>query len=118
LAIGIDGAPDCVVFGRSYNTDRLANGQAVYIAVRPEDVTIFPAATSEPPAGMIGGVARAALFVGECVEYQVEIEGQGSIVVNGERRAPIEEGCRVWLKLRPDGHTAWSSDWSAAIAPV
>jgi ABC-type Fe3+/spermidine/putrescine transport system ATPase subunit len=117
LAIGIDGAPDCVVFGRSYNTDRLANGQAVYIAVRPEDVNIFPATTSEAPAGMIGGVARAALFVGECVEYQVEIEGQGSIVVNGDRRTPIDEGYKVWLKLRPDGHTAWSSDWSAASAP-
>jgi hypothetical protein len=24
----------------------------------------------------------------------------------------LEEGGKVWLKLRPDGHTAWASDWS------
>ena len=29
----------------------------------------------------------------------------------GERHKPIEEGSKVWLKLRPDGHSAWSSDW-------
>jgi ABC-type Fe3+/spermidine/putrescine transport system ATPase subunit len=114
LAIGIAGARDCVVFGRCYGTERLANGQFVYIAVRPEDVEIFPAASSDVPAGMIGGVARAALFVGERVEYQVEIDEQGTIVVNGDRRAPIEESSKVWLRLRPDGHSAWSTDWSAA----
>jgi TOBE domain len=52
------------------------------------------------------------------VEYQVEIEGQGTIVVNGDRHSPIAEGTRVWLKLRPDGHSAWISDWSAAAAPA
>jgi iron(III) transport system ATP-binding protein len=113
LAVGIAGASDCVVFGRTYSQERVANGQSVFIAVRPEDVEILPAASSDVPAGMIGGAARAALFVGERVEYQVEVEAQGTIVVNGDRRTPIDEGGRVWLKLRSDGHSAWSSDWSA-----
>jgi TOBE domain len=61
---------------------------------------------------MIAGAAQAALFVGERIEYQVQVEGQGEILIYGERHHPIAEGSRVWLKLRPDGHTAWASDWS------
>jgi ABC-type Fe3+/spermidine/putrescine transport system ATPase subunit len=109
LAIGIDGATDCVVFGRSYGPERSSNGQTVFIAVRPEDVAIFPAGTGGLPPGMLRGVARAALFVGGCVEYQVELEGQGPIVVNGDRRSAIDEGGQVWLKLRSDGHSAWAA---------
>jgi hypothetical protein len=61
---------------------------------------------------MIGGTVQAALFVGERIEYQVEVYGQGVILIYGERHNPLEEGGKVWLKLRPDGHTAWASDWS------
>jgi len=112
MAIAVEGAPDCVVFGRTYNPDRITTGESVHIAVRPEDVEILPALRSEVPSGMIGGTAQAALFVGERIEYQVEVDGQGGIVIYGERRNPVEEGGKVWLKLRPDGHTAWASDWS------
>jgi iron(III) transport system ATP-binding protein len=112
IAIALTGAPDCVVFGRSYNPGGVQNGASVFIGVRPEDVEAQPAVTAEPPAGMIGGTAQTALFVGERIEYQVEVNGQGVMMIYGERRAPIEEGSKVWLKLRPDGHTAWTSDWS------
>jgi iron(III) transport system ATP-binding protein len=112
IAIAVQGAPDCVVFGRNYNPDGIKVGESVYMAVRPEDVEIFPAAGSEAPSGMIGGTARAALFIGERIEYQVEVDGQGVIMIYGERHNPVDEGKKVWLKLRPDGHSAWSSDWS------
>lgn len=112
IAIAVQGAPDCVVFGRNYNPDGIKVGESVYMAVRPEDVEIFPAAGSEAPSGMIGGTARAALFIGERIEYQVEVDGQGVIMIYGERHDPVDEGKKVWLKLRPDGHSAWSSDWS------
>jgi hypothetical protein len=61
---------------------------------------------------MIGGKVQAALFVGERIEYQVEVDSQGLILIYGERHSPLAEGGKVWLKLRPDGHTAWASDWS------
>jgi hypothetical protein len=61
---------------------------------------------------MIGGKAQAALFVGERIEYQVEVDGQSTVLIYGERHRPIDEGSKVWLKLRADGHSAWSSDWS------
>jgi len=112
LAIALDGAPDCVVFGRTYHPDGVQSGGEVFIGVRPEDVEILPANGSAPPAGMIGGTAQAALFVGERIEYQVEVEGQGAMLLYGERHQPIDEGNKVWLKLRPDGHSAWSSNWA------
>jgi hypothetical protein len=61
---------------------------------------------------MIGGRAETALFIGERIEYQVEVDGQGVIVTYGERHNPVEEGSRVWLRPRPDGHSAWASEWS------
>ena len=112
MAIALAGAPDCVVFGRTYNPGGIKTGESVYIGVRPEDVEILPALGSEAPSGMIGGTAQAALFVGERIEYQIEVDGQSVIVIYGERHHPIEEGSKVWLKLRPDGHSAWASDWS------
>jgi iron(III) transport system ATP-binding protein len=112
MAIALAGAPDCVVFGRCYNPGGIKTGASVYIGVRPEDVDIEAARGAEAPAGMIGGITEAALFVGERIEYQVEVDGQGVIMIYGERHKPVAEGSKVWLKLRPDGHTAWASDWS------
>ena len=112
MAIALEGAPDCVVFGRSYNPGVIKKGELVYIAIRPEDVDILPALGSEAPSGMIGGTVQAVLFIGERIEYQVEVDGQASVVIYGERHDPVEEGGKVWLKLRPDGHSAWASDWS------
>jgi iron(III) transport system ATP-binding protein len=112
MAIALAGARDCVVFGRCYNPGDIKTGASVYIGVRPEDVDIQAARGAEAPAGMIGGITEAALFVGERIEYQVEVDGQGVIIIYGERHKPVAEGSKVWLKLRSDGHTAWASDWS------
>jgi hypothetical protein len=57
------------------------------------------------------GPRQAALFIGEPIEYQVEVDGQGAMLSYGERHEPVEEGGKVWLNLRPDGHSAWASDW-------
>jgi iron(III) transport system ATP-binding protein len=112
MAIALEGARECVVFGRTYNPEGVKTGESVYIGVRPEDVEILPAPGPEVPSGMIGGKAQAALFIGERIEYQVEVDGQGVVLIYGERHNPVEEGSKVWLKLRPDGHSAWASDWS------
>jgi ABC-type Fe3+/spermidine/putrescine transport system ATPase subunit len=112
IAIAIAGGRDCVVFGRSYNPDGIKNGNSVFIAVRPEDVEIHTALGAATPSGMIGGAVKTTLFVGERIEYQVEVEEQGVMMIYGERHKPIDEGERVWLKVRRDGHSAWSSNWS------
>ena len=112
IPIAIDGASGCVIFARACDPRSIKTGDTVFMGVRPEDVEILPARTSEPSAGMIGGVARTALFTGERIEYQVDVDGQNAIVIYGDRHNPVPEGGKIWLKLRPDGHSAWSSDWS------
>ncbi len=110
LAIALDGAKDCVVYGQTYETGGLEPGAEVYIGVRPEDVEVEPAEGDQVPPGMMEGKLDTALFVGERIEYQVAVEGQGIIDIYGERHQPIDEGRKVWLKLRAEGHTAWRSD--------
>jgi len=112
IAIAIAGGRDCVVFGRSYNPNGIKNGDPVFIAVRPEDVEIQPALSATMPSGISPGTVKTTLFVGERIEYQVDVDEQGVMMLYGERHKPIDEGKEVWLKLRPDGHSAWSSDWS------
>ena len=111
VSISIEGAPNCVVFGRGYDPDGFPSGKAVFIGVRPEDVDILPATGDEAPAGTVSGVVETTLFVGERVEYQVDVKDQHSMLVYGERHEVINEGDKVWLKLRPEGHSAWASDW-------
>jgi ABC-type Fe3+/spermidine/putrescine transport system ATPase subunit len=111
-AVALKGGPDCVVFGQKYNFQGIISGQSAYIAVRPEDVEIQLAAGPQVPSGVIRGTVQTALFVGEKIEYHVEVEGQGLVLICGERHDPVNEGDNVWLKLRPDGHTAWVSNMS------
>lgn len=107
VSVALHGAPDCVVSGYNFDDNALRPDESVQIAVRPEDVEILPAQGPHAPSGMIGGKAHAALFLGDQIEYQVEIDGQGVVMVNGERHASVDEGSGVWLKLRPDGHSTW-----------
>ena len=116
LAVTVKGAPECVVFGHGYDPSGFKEGQPVFIGVRPEDVEVFPAAGATPPAGMVAGTVETSLFVGERVEYQVAVEEQRTITVYGERHDPVQDDQQVWLKLRPEGHSAWATDWSQADA--
>ena len=112
VSVAIDGGPNCVIFGRSYNPDGLSSGEDVYTAIRPEDIDVRPAVGTDIPDGAIAGTVIAALFTGERMEYQVEVDGQGTLQVFGERHTPASDGNKVTLTLRPDGHSVWSSDWT------
>ena len=107
VAVAIDGAPNCVVSSRMHHQPGNASDMGVMIGVRPEDVDILPAMGGETPPGMLSGTAHAALFSGDHIEYQVEVDGQNVFAVFGDRHNPVPEGGKVWLKLRPDGHCAW-----------
>ena len=67
---------------------------------------------------MVAGTVEAALFVGERIEYQVNVNEQQTMIVFGERHVPIEDGDKVWLRLRPEGHSAWASDWSVPASAL
>ena len=112
VAVAIEGAPDCVLFGRVIDPDALDTDKPVYIGIRPEDVEIERAGTGAPPAGAISAKVLTALFTGERMEYQVEAQGQMTFLCYGDRRDALEDGARAWLRPRPDGHSVWPSDWS------
>ncbi len=110
LAVTIDGAPDCTVFARTPDPEGLAPGRPVFIGVRPEDIEIVAASGDAVPAGAISGVVETSLFLGESIEYVVAVDRQRPLFVYGNRHDAVPEGGRVWLRLRPDGYSAWSSD--------
>jgi ABC-type Fe3+/spermidine/putrescine transport system ATPase subunit len=116
VPVALDGASNCVTMARACDPQSIKPGDTVFMGVRPEDVEIQPARATEPPAGVIGGVARTALFTGERIEYQVEVDGQDVIVIYGDRHNPVPEGGKIWLSLRPDGHSVWSRNWSTGEA--
>ena len=108
VAIALDGAPNCVLFGRSNQTQDLAPGVAVHIAVRPEDVDMVePQGDGELPQGVVRGTIRTTLFTGDRTEYQVEVEGQGSLLLYGTRQHIFGEGSPVWLRMQPDTVSVW-----------
>jgi ABC-type Fe3+/spermidine/putrescine transport system ATPase subunit len=111
IAVGLEGSPGLVICGRTQNADDVHPNQRVYVAVRPEDVKIIPERDQTTPPKMINGEVQTALFVGERIEYQVHVDGQGELSVFGERQDPIKEGTKVWLKINPDSPTIWLSDW-------
>ena len=107
LLIAVDGANDCVVRGRTAGPELIATGQRVDIGVRPEDLEILDATSPGDGRGTIAAIARAALYVGQRIEYQVDIRDHDPIVIYGDRHNPILEGTAVWVRPRPDGHTVW-----------
>jgi ABC-type Fe3+/spermidine/putrescine transport system ATPase subunit len=107
VGVVLDGTRGGEIFGRTAEPETMRVGAAVRVAIRPEDLMVLPAASSELPPGMLGGVADAAMFVGERYEYQVQVDGQDHIVIYGDRRRPTAEGARVWLTPTPDGHSVW-----------
>jgi len=109
LTVVLSGS-ECRVTGRSSVGASMGVGTPVHLGVRPEDIKIASAALPPDPAGAIAGIAHTALFVGERVEYQVEVPGQDAIVIYGTRYEPIPEGSGVWLKLRGTSHSVWRAE--------
>jgi ABC-type Fe3+/spermidine/putrescine transport system ATPase subunit len=107
VAVAVDGAPDCVVFGRTYATEGLAVGRAVYLAMRPEDTDVLAADDARATAGAVAGTVEAALFVGERTEYRVKLHAQGSVLAYGKRGEALGEGRDVRLVLHPESVSVW-----------
>jgi ABC-type Fe3+/spermidine/putrescine transport system ATPase subunit len=106
--VALAGAPGCVLSGSPLAGTAHPAGQSVRVAVRPEDISIAPAGDDlSRPATAMDGRVLAALFVGEHVEYQVDVTDQGRIVLHGSRRDRIAAQSPVWVVPRPDGHSVW-----------
>jgi ABC-type Fe3+/spermidine/putrescine transport system ATPase subunit len=105
--VAVDGATECIVSAHSHDPG-MREGNEIFLGVRPEDIHVMAATGSNPPPGTIPGRVGAALFLGERIEYHIELEHQKEISIYGDRHTPFKDGSIVWLKLRPEGHSAWS----------
>jgi ABC-type Fe3+/spermidine/putrescine transport system ATPase subunit len=110
VSVTIDGAPDCVVFGRCYDPQPTTSTKKVYLAIRPEDIEPQPGSLNGVPPGMVCGEVEASMFVGDKIEYRVLVKDQGTVQIYGHRYDPIEEGQRILLRVRPEGHSVWCSE--------
>jgi ABC-type Fe3+/spermidine/putrescine transport system ATPase subunit len=107
VAVAVDGAPACVVFGRAYVTEGVGVGSAVYLAMRPEDAEVVAMDADVKVAESVRGTVEAALFVGERTEYRVGIDAQGSVLAYGRREETFGAGQPVQLALRPESVSVW-----------
>ena len=114
LSVTIDGTAECVVQGQGPHESAIAAGEPVVVAIRPEALQVLPASPAGGARGVIEATAHAALFVGDRIEYQVEIEGHEPVVIHGDPFSPIDEGATVWLKPRTTGHSVWPQAEAAA----
>jgi ABC-type Fe3+/spermidine/putrescine transport system ATPase subunit len=107
VAVQVEISPSCTLFGHLYDAQKANPGQAVFIAIRPEDIELSPAREGETPTGMVRGTVEARLFVGERTEYRVQVEGQGSLLVYGRRDQILEPGHGVYLRPHSQNVGIW-----------
>ena len=81
---------------RCRSTVRLRDGEMVSVAVRPEDIALTPARPSE--AGAITGRVTGVSFLGDSVDYSVDVEGRG-VTVSARASTTFNIGDPVVLVL-------------------
>ncbi|MDE2837065.1 MAG: ABC transporter ATP-binding protein [Chloroflexota bacterium] len=113
VAVEIDGAPGSAVFGRSATAEGLEMGQAVNVAMRPEDVKLAANDGKQDPSTGLPGVIETQQFVGERTEYRVRLEGQPPLLAYSDWRQSFGEGDSVWVGIEPDAVAVWPG-WATA----
>jgi ABC-type Fe3+/spermidine/putrescine transport system ATPase subunit len=85
----------------------LTDGGHVGVYCRPEDIEILPAGPgSTPGPNQVWARVASAAYLGDCIEYVVELAGSKA-VVPGPRRRPVAVGERVLLQLDPARVAVW-----------
>jgi ABC-type Fe3+/spermidine/putrescine transport system ATPase subunit len=78
--------------------DACTKGQSLFLVMRPESLTLLPE-NATPPEGeaMAAGIVRSRTFLGEKVEYTVEVAGTSlhAVTYDPARRGVVEVGSRV-----------------------
>jgi iron(III) transport system ATP-binding protein len=115
VVVAVGGTDRCVVRAQVTSDVEVGPGQAIKLAVRPEDVTVVEQ-HGKDAGGYLDAKVVTALFTGETVEYQVDIPTVGVVTIRGDRHELIQDGAPVTLRLRPRGHTVWRAD-SVTVSP-
>ncbi|MEK7216756.1 MAG: ABC transporter ATP-binding protein, partial [Chloroflexota bacterium] len=98
-------------------TDWAAAGKHGLVIFRPEGLEVLAHEAAGP--NVIRGTVREASFIGEVVEYGIEIEGRSArLRAKGDPYGAVEEGASVWLRLPPQRCLLIPADGLAAAEPV
>jgi len=84
----------------------LAPGQAVHVAVRPEDI-VLSSACDHDRRNTLQGTVEALLFVGDRCEVQVELGGEERVLCYASGRKKLKEGQQVYLNVPEELVTVW-----------
>ena len=60
----------------AYTAAGLAPGEDVTLVIRPEDISLLPASANVKDAGLVLGKVTARTYLGNVIDYRVEVEGQ------------------------------------------
>ena len=86
--------------------DACTKGQSLLLVMRPESLTLLPE-NVKPPEGeaMAAGIVRTRTFLGEKVEYTVEVAGTSlhAVTYDPARRGGVEVGSRVRVSCDASG---------------
>ena len=78
------------------------DGAAAAIAIRPEDVRLFPSGAGPANGVCHRAIVRRSRFLGNLIEYTVATEGGGDLTVRSDSRQAFAEGQTVDLVLARD----------------
>src|SRR5262249_12944929 len=106
-SVALEGGSRCFVRGHCNDGTSHQVGDRVMVGVRAEDIEIIPATSDSLPDQAVAAKAVSALFLGDKMQYHVEVQGN-SIIVRGDRHRAVEAGSPVWLRIWPTGHTVWA----------
>ena len=76
------------------------------LAVRPEAIRLSRQPSGDPAANRLEGVVRALAFLGNLVDYRIEVAPGVVLRVQGDPHAPFDVGDRAHLAFHPD--STWS----------
>jgi iron(III) transport system ATP-binding protein len=107
FCVAVDTLGSCVLTAHTYGGTTIANGSAVSLAVRPENVDVTAAEGEARPDNSIEATVVTSLFMGDRLDHQVDVPGQGRRVVSGHTSMPFERGTKVYLRFKGDNHTVW-----------
>ena len=107
VAVEIDGAPGSVVFGRNSGPDAINVGQAVHLALRPQEITLIADDGQQDPSSGLPGRIEAQQFIGERTEYHVRIEQQPPLLAYGDPKQLFNDDAPVWVQMTPESVTVW-----------
>jgi ABC-type Fe3+/spermidine/putrescine transport system ATPase subunit len=96
-----------LVAGRPAPETTVAAGAEVYVAVRPEDITVTAADGGRPDEHGLPGVIETLLFVGDRYEVRVSLGGEQRILLLLPRARDWREGQRVQLAFGAEAASVW-----------